>query len=103
MLFHSPFIGCVSVVVPRCYMLLCPCVCSVLLQFKCFYFNTTVCPIHLFQQCLLSCHLFGKELLTRLIICYSVVCKICLSVFLFDVLDGFWVLILPVPEVSLLL
>ena len=42
--------------------------------FKCFYFNSSVCPIHLIYQREMSCHLFGKELLTRLIICNSVIC-----------------------------
>ena len=47
--------------------------------------------------------MFGKELLTRLIISSVILLfvKICLFIFPFDVWDKFWVLIRPVPEVSL--
>ena len=50
----------------------------------------------------LSCHLFGKELLTRIISC-NFVAKICLSIFTFDVWDKLWVLILSIPELSFLM
>ena len=71
------------------------------------FFLSSVCPIYLIQQRLMSCHLFGKVLLTRLVVCRlsSVILlfvKICLSVFPFGVWDGLWVLIRSVPEVSLL-
>ena len=55
-----------------CYVCVYVRCCSI---FKCFYFNSSVCLIHLFQQWQLNCHLFGKELLTRLIIGNSVVCQ----------------------------
>ena len=64
---------------------------SFLKSFKCLNFNTSVSSVHLVQLNLLSCHLLGKELLTRLVI------------FLFDVLDKLWVLIRSVPEVPLLI
>ena len=51
----------------------------------------------------LSCHLFGKELLTRLVSCNFIVVGMCLSIFPFDVWDKLWVLIRSVPEVSLLI
>ena len=46
--------------------------------------------------------MLGKEL-TRLIICNSVVCQDITIIFPSNVLDWLWVLIRPVPEVSLLL
>ena len=81
-LFHRPFKGSASVVVPRQNLfigdpsLISTTFCSDQPKFifKCLYYNSSVCPIHLFQQRYLSCHLFGKELLTRLIICNSVAC-----------------------------
>ena len=60
-------------------------------SFKRLNFDTSVSSVHLVQLNLLSCHLLGKELLTRLVI------------FLFDVLDKLWVLIRSVPEVPLLI
>ena len=48
--------------------------------------------------------MFEKELSARIIqIVILLFVKICLSVFPFDVWGGLWVLIWPVPEVSLLL
>ena len=44
--------------------------------------------------------MFEKELLTQLIIRNFVFVKICLSIFPFNVWDGLWVQIRPVPEVS---
>ena len=37
-------------------------------------FNSSVCPVHLFQQWWLSCCLSGRGLLAQLVICGSVVC-----------------------------
>ena len=66
---------------------------------------TLLCvQIYLVQLRKLSCHLFGKELLARLVnYNFLFVCYDMLSIFPFDVWDKLWVLILSVPEVSLLI
>ena len=47
--------------------------------------------------------LFGKEVLTRLITFNCIIFNICLSMFPFHVWDKLWVLIRPIPEVSLVI
>ena len=87
-IFHRPFIGGVSVAVPQCYMLLY--LCYVRCCLNVFIFKSSVCPIHLFQEWLQSCHLFGKERLAGLSSVILLFITICLSVFAFDVWYGLW-------------
>ena len=47
----------------------------------------------------MSCHLFGKELQTRLITCNLLFFGMSVSIFPFDVGDRVWDLIQSVPEV----